>query len=105
MRHVAETTPAMLEDLYTQFGWPLYKKYGHAFEAFKVLVAEPDTIWNLMKVCLITRPIAQQNTSSPLSNHLGSSRGVVCMAVRPADARRRLVARRRRLRARRRGLR
>jgi len=50
MRHVAETTLAKLEDLYVQFGWPLYKKYGHAFEAFKLLVAEPDNIWNQMKV-------------------------------------------------------
>jgi len=49
MRHVAETTLAKLEDLYVQFGWPLYKKYGHAFEAFKLLVAEPDNIWNQMK--------------------------------------------------------
>lgn len=56
MRHVAETTPAKLEDLYTQFGWPLYKKYGHAFEAFKLLVAEPDQMWNQMKVCAVKGP-------------------------------------------------
>mmetsp|Transcript_12505 Transcript_12505/g.17053 ORF Transcript_12505/g.17053 Transcript_12505/m.17053 type:complete len:344 (+) Transcript_12505:112-1143(+) len=40
LRHVAETTPANLEDLYTQFGWPCYKKYGHAFEGFKMLVQD-----------------------------------------------------------------
>jgi translation initiation factor 2 subunit 1 len=32
MRHVAETMEADLEDLYAHVGWPLYKKYGHAFE-------------------------------------------------------------------------
>jgi len=45
MRHVAETTPANLDDLYNYFGWPLYKKYGHAFEAFKQLVQDPESIF------------------------------------------------------------
>lgn len=36
MRHVAETTGNDVEDLYKNIGWPLYKMYGHAFEAFKV---------------------------------------------------------------------
>jgi translation initiation factor 2 subunit 1 len=39
MRHVSETCGADVEQLYTQFGWPLYKKYGHAYEAFKRCVA------------------------------------------------------------------
>ena len=36
MRHVAETTGNEVEDLYKNICWPLYKMYGHAFEAFKV---------------------------------------------------------------------
>ncbi|CAO2824841.1 unnamed protein product [Amaranthus hypochondriacus] len=44
MRHVAETTNIDLEELYIRIGWPLYRKYGHAFEAFKVIVTDPDTI-------------------------------------------------------------
>lgn len=44
MRHVAETLSLDLEDLYIHIGWPLYRKYGHAFEAFKLIVADPDTI-------------------------------------------------------------
>lgn len=36
MRHVAETTGNDVHDLYQNIGWPLYKMYGHAFEAFKV---------------------------------------------------------------------
>ena len=35
MRHVAETTGQDLEQLYEKICWPLYKAYGHAFEAFK----------------------------------------------------------------------
>ncbi|KAG8390137.1 hypothetical protein BUALT_Bualt01G0052200 [Buddleja alternifolia] len=44
MRHVAETMSIDLEDLYIHVGWPLYKKYGHAFEAFKLIVNDPDSI-------------------------------------------------------------
>ncbi len=32
---VAETHHLVLEDLYKSVGWPLYKKYGHAYAAFK----------------------------------------------------------------------
>lgn len=46
MRHVAETMELDLEDLYIHVGWPLYKKYGHAFEAFKLIVNDPDSILN-----------------------------------------------------------
>ncbi|KAJ3096656.1 hypothetical protein HDU97_005718 [Phlyctochytrium planicorne] len=38
MRHVAEKLDVSLEDFYTEVGWPLYKKFGHAFEAFKIAV-------------------------------------------------------------------
>ncbi|KAI3977318.1 hypothetical protein MKX01_000231 [Papaver californicum] len=44
MRHVAETMQLDLEDLYIHVGWPLYRRYGHAFEAFKLIIADPDTI-------------------------------------------------------------
>ncbi|KAL0321822.1 UNVERIFIED_CONTAM: Eukaryotic translation initiation factor 2 subunit alpha [Sesamum calycinum] len=44
MRHVAETMNVDLEDLYIHVGWPLYRKYGHAFEAFKLIVNDPDSV-------------------------------------------------------------
>ncbi|GAQ82128.1 eukaryotic translation initiation factor eIF-2 alpha subunit [Klebsormidium nitens] len=44
MRHVASTTDADLEDLYVHVGWPLYKRFGHAFEGFKQMVANADEI-------------------------------------------------------------
>lgn len=40
MRHVAETTGANLEDLYRKVAWPLYRIYGHAFEAMKTMVGD-----------------------------------------------------------------
>ena len=36
LRHVAATFNKNLEHLYTVVGWPLYKKYGHAYDAFKL---------------------------------------------------------------------
>jgi translation initiation factor 2 subunit 1 len=38
MRHVAETMHSDLEPLYQKVAWPLYKKYGHAYEAFKIAI-------------------------------------------------------------------
>jgi len=45
MRHAADTTGTDLERLYEAVGWPLYRKYGHAFEAFKYMVSSADTFF------------------------------------------------------------
>ncbi|KAK5118694.1 hypothetical protein LTR85_007900 [Meristemomyces frigidus] len=45
MRHVAEKTTTPIEDLYRDIGWPLNKKYGHAVDAFKLSITNPD-VWN-----------------------------------------------------------
>jgi len=44
LRHVAEVTHNQLEDLYTMFGWPLYRQYGHAYDAFMLAIHDPETI-------------------------------------------------------------
>ncbi|KAH9538890.1 hypothetical protein CY35_15G031400 [Sphagnum magellanicum] len=61
MRHVAETMEADLEDLYTHVGWPLYRKYGHAFETIKVVPAMTDEV----KDALI-KNIKRRMTPQPL---------------------------------------
>src|ERR1700712_2298245 len=45
MRHVAEKTSTPIEELYQDIGWPLNKKYGHAVDAFKLSITNPD-VWN-----------------------------------------------------------
>ena len=40
MRHTAETLEIELERLYKSIGWPLYRLYGHAFEAFKLMITD-----------------------------------------------------------------
>lgn len=44
MRHVAETTHQELEQLYQKVGWPLYKKFGHAYEAFKMALTDASVL-------------------------------------------------------------
>lgn len=36
LSHVAKTHNLRVEDLCTSVGWPLYRKYGHAYDAFKI---------------------------------------------------------------------
>ena len=40
LRHVADQKNLRLENLYQTVGWPLYKKYNHAYDAFKLLLQE-----------------------------------------------------------------
>jgi translation initiation factor 2 subunit 1 len=43
MKHVAETTGTDVEELYKQIGWPLYKLYGHAHNAFSMMITDEET--------------------------------------------------------------
>ncbi|KGO74448.1 Nucleic acid-binding, OB-fold [Penicillium italicum] len=45
MRHVAEATQTPLETLYENIGWPLNQKYGHAHDAFKISITNPN-VWD-----------------------------------------------------------
>lgn len=58
LRHVSETLKIRLEDLYKQFGWDLYKRFGHAEDAFKLCLVEPDKV------------LAPYNLSSELKDSL-----------------------------------
>ncbi|CAN8102274.1 unnamed protein product [Discula destructiva] len=44
MRHVAEKTQVPLEKLYETITWPLNRKYGHAIDAFKLSITNPE-VW------------------------------------------------------------
>mmetsp|Transcript_19547 Transcript_19547/g.24637 ORF Transcript_19547/g.24637 Transcript_19547/m.24637 type:complete len:342 (+) Transcript_19547:105-1130(+) len=43
LRHLADRRGLYLEELYQQVGWPLYRKYGHAYDAFKLALTEGET--------------------------------------------------------------
>ncbi|CAD6884281.1 unnamed protein product, partial [Tilletia controversa] len=42
LSHVAGKLDLDLEVLYRQYSWPLDKKYGHAYDAYKIAISEPD---------------------------------------------------------------
>ena len=46
MRHVAEKHTMVLEALYAMVGWPLYKKYGHAYDACKLCLTDQEDIFS-----------------------------------------------------------
>ncbi|CAI5757309.1 unnamed protein product [Candida verbasci] len=41
LRHCAEKFNISLEKLYETIGWPLNRKYGHAYDAFKLSITDP----------------------------------------------------------------
>lgn len=45
LRHVAEKHKVPLKTLYETIGWPLSRKYGHAYDAFKIAITSPDTVF------------------------------------------------------------
>ncbi|KAL7713776.1 Eukaryotic translation initiation factor 2 alpha subunit [Entamoeba marina] len=44
MRLTAKKLDLYMEDLYTQFGWPLARKYGTLHDAFKKSLVEPEVL-------------------------------------------------------------
>ncbi|CAN8062757.1 unnamed protein product [Agarophyton chilense] len=44
VRHVAETIGTDVIHLYERWGWPLYRKYGHAYDGFRTAVNDPDSV-------------------------------------------------------------
>ncbi len=57
MRHIAEKNDVELEALYRAIGWPLYRRFGHAFDAFKTALNEPEKIWK----SILDEPGSAQN--------------------------------------------
>lgn len=42
LRHCAEKFNISLEELYSSIGWPLSRKYGHVYDAFKISITDPS---------------------------------------------------------------
>ena len=45
LRHVAEKTRTPLEEIYKSIAWPLNKRFGHAVDAFKLSITNPE-VWD-----------------------------------------------------------
>ncbi|KTW31524.1 eukaryotic translation initiation factor 2 subunit alpha [Pneumocystis carinii B80] len=45
LRNVTEKHSIPLEELYMSIGWPLYRKYGHAYDAFKFAIVDSESVF------------------------------------------------------------
>ncbi|EMR10563.1 eukaryotic translation initiation factor 2 subunit alpha [Pneumocystis murina B123] len=45
LRNVTEKHSIPLEELYMSIGWPLYRKYGHAYDAFKFAIVDSNSVF------------------------------------------------------------
>jgi len=89
IRHVSETCKVLQEDLYKQFGWDLYKRFGHAYDAFKLVIQEPDKVLapydirdDVKKALLLN--ISRKLTPQPIK--LRADLEVTCFAYQGIDA-------------------
>lgn len=89
MRHVAETCKVPLIQLYQEFGWDLYKKFGHAYDAFKIAVTNPEqvlasyTLREDVKASLL-KNIKRRLTPQPIK--IRADLEVTCFAYEGIDA-------------------
>mmetsp|Transcript_10392 Transcript_10392/g.18957 ORF Transcript_10392/g.18957 Transcript_10392/m.18957 type:complete len:310 (-) Transcript_10392:344-1273(-) len=89
MRQVSETCKIPMIQLYEAWGWDLYKRFGHAYDAFKVLVGTPDKVvgqYNLeekVKASLI-KTVKRRLTPQPIK--IRADIEVTCFAYEGIDA-------------------
>lgn len=57
MRHVAEKTQTPIETLYETIAWPLNRRYGHALDAFKLSITNPE-VWN--DITFFSQPVSDE---------------------------------------------
>lgn len=50
LKQVATKLDCTLLELYEKFGWDLYDKYTHAFDAFRLIMNEPDSVFSQIKI-------------------------------------------------------
>ncbi|CAO1635801.1 unnamed protein product [Parajaminaea phylloscopi] len=48
--NVSEAGEAKLKELYEQVAWPLDKKFGHSYDAFKLAVSEPEAVFGAPEI-------------------------------------------------------
>jgi len=67
MRHVAETVHQDMEPLYQTIAWPLYKKFGHALDAFKLAITDPEGVLQGLEISDETKEVLLSNIKRRLT--------------------------------------
>ncbi|KAJ5074889.1 eukaryotic translation initiation factor 2 subunit 1 [Anaeramoeba ignava] len=67
MRHVAQVTNSDLLELNQEITWKLYKIFGHAYDAFKLAIVDPEKVFKGIKMEDRVREILMQNIKRKLT--------------------------------------
>jgi translation initiation factor 2 subunit 1 len=89
LRHVAEINKVPQISLYEKFGWDLYKKFGHAHNAFKLIVGESDKVLDAYDIDpAIKESLVKdiQRRMTPQAIKLRADLEVTCFAEAGIDA-------------------
>eukprot|EP00126_Sphaerothecum_destruens_P004936 Sdes_comp18458_c0_seq1m8424 len=89
LRHVAETVNCDLEELYTKTAWHFDKTMGSAYEAFKLAISDPDSIFTGIDIDDFTRKALLSNIHRRLTPQPVKIRGdieVSCYNYEGIDA-------------------
>jgi len=55
IRRVSQLLHKDPEELYKQVGWPLYKKYEHEYNAFKIAVVSPEPVFEALNIDVLVK--------------------------------------------------
>jgi translation initiation factor 2 subunit 1 len=89
VRHVAETVEVDMQDLYERWGWPLYRKYGHAYDGLRIAVNDPDTVLEGLDITPAEREELMRNVTrrlTPQAVKLRADIEVTCFEFEGIDA-------------------
>jgi len=89
MRHVSETCKVPLIKLYKSFGWDLYKRFGHAYDAFKLIVQNPELVLGVYNIdskikSALVKNIKRRMTPKPVK--IRADIEVTCFGYEGIDA-------------------
>jgi translation initiation factor 2 subunit 1 len=89
LRHVAQGREIPVMKLYETVAWPLYKKFPHVYDAFRLAIVEPDKVFGGLEVdqddlsALITQ-IKRKLTPNPIK--IRADIEVTCFKYEGIDA-------------------
>lgn len=89
LRHCAETLEVDLEPLYQSIGWPLAKKFGHAYDAFSKAIQDEEEVFNGITMSDQIREILMSQIKrrlSPQAVKVRSDFEVTCFTYEGIDA-------------------
>jgi len=78
-----------LRSLYEKFGWDLYDKYGHAFDAFRLISSDPEAVFKEISISeeekkVLIESIARKMAPTPLK--LRADFELTCFSYEGIDA-------------------